>query len=225
MKINKPTISYAITACNEHLELNRLLKQLLLFLENDDEIIIQTDNQTVTDDVVSVISKYIKNNNIKYLEYPLNKDFAKFKNNLFKNCTKDYIFAIDADEYLTDLLLRSLKHFIIQYPDIECFVLPRKNIVYGITNEYATSQNWSLIDIDGEMINCWPDYQKRFFKNHIGIKLKNSVHESLNGHNIETFLPAFDDQNKPIFDYAILHLKSFEKQQQQNKFYETFYRK
>ena len=36
--------------------------------------------------------------NHKVVGFPLNKDFASFKNNLKSHCTKDYIFQIDADE-------------------------------------------------------------------------------------------------------------------------------
>ena len=37
------SISYAITACNEHVELDRLLTQLLSFIKNEDEIVVQMD--------------------------------------------------------------------------------------------------------------------------------------------------------------------------------------
>ena len=39
------------------------------------------------------------NIDIKVIEFALNKDFASFKNNLKDNCSGDYIFQIDSDEY------------------------------------------------------------------------------------------------------------------------------
>ena len=89
-----PSISYAITACNEYIELDRLLSQLVLDIRPEDEIVVQMD-LNATDEVAAVVKKY---NLIKYY-YSLDKDFASFKNNLSSLCTKDYIFQIDADEY------------------------------------------------------------------------------------------------------------------------------
>ena len=40
-----PSISYAITACNEHVELDRLLKQLTEHIRSEDEIVV-TDDET-----------------------------------------------------------------------------------------------------------------------------------------------------------------------------------
>ena len=68
-------ISFAITAHNEHVELDRLLKQLTSNIKSKDEIVVQLDT-TATDEVVSVIEKY---NLIKYY-FPLNNDFSTFKN-------------------------------------------------------------------------------------------------------------------------------------------------
>ena len=38
-----PSISYAITACNEHVELERLLEQLDNNIRDTDEVVIQLD--------------------------------------------------------------------------------------------------------------------------------------------------------------------------------------
>jgi len=87
-----PSISYAITAHNEHVELDRLLNQLTEHIRPEDEIVVQMDI-TATEEVKAVVNKY------KLMSYfhPLNNDFATFKNNLKGLCTKDYIFQIDAD--------------------------------------------------------------------------------------------------------------------------------
>jgi hypothetical protein len=52
-----PSISYAITACNEHVELERLLSQLTEHIRPEDEIVVQMDI-TATDEVKDVVNKY-----------------------------------------------------------------------------------------------------------------------------------------------------------------------
>ena len=49
-----PTISYAITAHNEHVELERLLNQLDSSIRDEDEIIVQLD-VTATEEVKKVV--------------------------------------------------------------------------------------------------------------------------------------------------------------------------
>ena len=51
------TISYAITACNEHVELERLLDQLNEHIRPEDQITVQLDT-TATDEVKKVAEKY-----------------------------------------------------------------------------------------------------------------------------------------------------------------------
>ncbi len=59
------TISYAITACNEHVELDRLLSQLSSSIRDEDEIVVQMDI-TATEEVKAVVNKYKL---INYLNY------------------------------------------------------------------------------------------------------------------------------------------------------------
>jgi len=93
------SISYCITACNEHAELERLISLLILRMKSQDEIVIQVDSSSVTKEVLEVIAKEQNmSSRIKLVKFPLNKDFATFKNNANYNCTKDFIFQIDADE-------------------------------------------------------------------------------------------------------------------------------
>ena len=98
-----PTISYAITACNEHEELKRLITQLETHIGLDDEIIIQIDTSATAAVRQLLANEFIKGvQNRTVIEFPLNKDFATFKNNIKNFCKKDYIIFIDADEYLNE---------------------------------------------------------------------------------------------------------------------------
>lgn len=222
-------ISYLIAAHNEHEELKQLLGQLLGLAEPSDEIIIQGDQGKVTDEVISVVRWAMKDNRVKYIEYPLKKDFASFKNNLIRQATGDYCFLIDADELIHPNLLINIKEILNGNLDIEMFILPRFNVVKGLTSDYAKSQGWNVMTMDivadefiqslgigntVELVNPF-DPQQRIWKNSPRIRYEGSVHERLTGYATET---RFDND----FNWMIYHIKSLHRQQKQNEFYEQF---
>jgi glycosyltransferase involved in cell wall biosynthesis len=92
-------ISYAIPVCNEHEELKRLLDFLVKHIREEDEIVVQCDEGNTTSEVYEVFKN---RSNIKVIEFALNGHFSNFKNNLKENCSGDWIFQIDADEYPDD---------------------------------------------------------------------------------------------------------------------------
>ena len=202
------SISYAITVCNEHAELNRLLSILSKYRQTDDEIIILTDDGNTTDDVVLELKKW---DNIKIYSHKLNMDFAVHKNYLFSKCTKDYIFNIDADEYPSKHLISNLHNILKDNPTIDLFIVPRHNTVAGVTDEFIQKYNWSVDHM--ERIN-WPDLQSRILKNVSHIKWDGKVHEHLNGYKSFSYLPM-------TADFALIHPKSFDKQKYQNEFYDN----
>jgi glycosyltransferase involved in cell wall biosynthesis len=195
-----PSISYAITACNEHIELARLLELLKNNIRPEDEIVIQLDIDNATKEVRTIANKYTM--------HPLNGDFATFKNHLKKFCTKDYIFQIDADEYLSEALLTFLPEILELNPEVELYAVPRINTVEGLTSEHINKWGWYLNE------NGWinyPDYQTRIFKNIPEIKWINKVHERLVGAKTTVSLPE---------GYDLIHPKTIEKQEKQNQLYE-----
>ena len=199
-------ISYAITAHNEAEELNRLLKQLVEGKELGDEILIQLDDKA-TDKVKFVVDSYP----VRSITFPLNNDFAAFKNNLKDNCTGDYIFFIDADEYLSEHLLKLLKQVLESNSQVDCYGVPRVNTVKGLTEEHIKKWGWIVKD---DKIN-WPDYQTRICKNVPHIKWAGKVHERLQGWQISSVFPA------DFEDWALYHPKTIERQEQQNNYYNT----
>lgn len=203
-----PSISYAITACNEHAELERLLDQLYPALGDIDEIVIQLDT-IATEEVKEVAFKYP---NITITAFPLMGDFAQFKNNLKKYCTKDYIFQIDADEYLSEHLLKLLSQILLANPDVDCFALPRVNTVRDLTQEHI--QKWGWVVDDKNRVN-WPDYQTRICKNIPEIQWVGKVHERLQGWKTSSHFP-FEFE-----DWALIHPKTIERQEKQNNYYNT----
>jgi glycosyltransferase involved in cell wall biosynthesis len=200
-----PSISYAITACNEHVELKRLLEQLDSNIRDIDEVVIQLDT-TATDEVKEVCYTYPA---FTLWEYSLNGDFASFKNHLKSKCTRDYIFQIDADEYLSEELLLSIAEILELNPEIDLYVIPRINTIEGLTQEHTQKWGW-WVNQNG-WIN-YPDYQFRIFKNIPEIYWINKVHERLIGTSTVVPLPE---------GYDLIHPKTIERQEKQNNFYNT----
>jgi glycosyltransferase involved in cell wall biosynthesis len=205
-------ISYAITVCNELDEITKLLNFLQLNIRKEDEIVIQYDESSVTSEVkeyISLMDMMHENHNV--IGFPLNKDFASFKNNLKSNCSGDYIFQIDADEMPDWYLMQYLPEILQFNPDNEVYLVPRVNTVDGLTQEHIKKWGWNVNDKG--WIN-WPDYQWRIWKNKPEIKWKNKVHEQLEG--FKTYAPIPADEK-----LALSHPKSIDRQERQNSYYDT----
>ena len=199
-------ISYAITACNEHVELDRLLEMLTNNIRPEDEIVVQMDI-SATDEVKAIVNKY------KLMNYfhPLNNDFATFKNNLSSLCTKEFIFQIDADEYPHPHLLASLPEILDYNYNVDVFLTPRINTVEGLTEQHIKQWGWNVNDKG--WVN-FPDYQWRIWKNSNKIKWINKVHERLDGFHEYSALPQLEE-------YCLFHPKDIKRQEKQNQFYST----
>lgn len=204
-------ISYAITVCNELEEITNLLNFLQLNIRPDDEILIQYDETSVTDEVkdyITLMDSMHKNH--KVIGFPLNKDFATFKNNLKSNCSGDYIFQIDADEIPNAALIEHLPTLIEQNP-VDVIFVPRVNIVQDITQEHIDKWRWNVNDKG--WVN-WPDYQLRIYKKTDDIEWGNKVHETLTGYDTFSNFPSEEV-------WSLYHYKQIDKQEKQNEFYET----
>ena len=205
-------ISYAIPVCNEWKEIKYLMDYLFKYKREQDEIVVQCDKGNTTPEVYGVLKHYSEfNMPYKLIEFPLNGDFAAFKNNLKDNCSGDYIFQIDADEYPEEYLMNTIEWLIKNNPGVDIFWVPRINTVHGLTQEHINKWGWNVCPKG--RVN-FPDYQCRILKNIKKIKWKNKVHEVLTGHKTESQLPANDE-------FCIHHPKTIERQEKQNKFYNT----
>ena len=202
-------ISYAIPVCNEWMQLEYLLSYLFKHKREQDEIVVQCDKGNTTPSVYQVLEEY--KDKIQIIEFPLNGDFASFKNNLKNNCSGDYVFQIDADEYPEEYLMSTIEWLIKNNPGTDVFWVPRINTVEGLTQEHIDKWGWR-VDNKGRV--NFPDYQCRILKNVKRIKWKNKVHETLTGHKTESQLPA----NK---EFCIYHPKDIKRQEKQNEFYST----
>jgi len=128
---------------------------------------------------------------------------------LKNHCSRDFIFQIDADEYLSEELILSLPQILEMNPDIELYAVPRINTVEGLTQDHIQQWRWHVNPNGG--VN-YPDYQTRILKNIPEIKWINKVHERLVG--AKTLVPLPEG-------YDLIHPKTIERQEKQNNFYNT----
>ena len=204
-------ISYAITVCNEFIEIQRLLGFLLENKRDQDEIVILYDSKNGTKEVEQVLDHY--NSITEYYtlhKSPFNNHFGDWKNLLTSLCTRDYIYQIDADEIISSYVLDNLPA-ILQYNNVDVLKVPRINTVEGLTQEHIQKWGWK-VDEKG-WIN-YPDFQWRIYKNDGKIKWKNKVHEILEGYKTISYLPTEEP-------WCLKHPKTIEKQEKQNSYYNT----
>ena len=204
-------ISYAITVCNELEEITNLLNFLQTNIKDDDEIVIQYDESTVTDDVLDYLKLMDKmHTNHKVIGFPLNKDFASFKNNLKSHCSKDYIFQIDADEIPHESLVEVINQVLDSNP-VDVIFVPRVNTVKGLTDSHIQKWGWQVNEAG--WVN-FPDYQTRIYKNTKDVMWMNKVHERITGYNTVSNFPAEEQ-------WSLYHHKEIDRQEKQNEFYGT----
>jgi glycosyltransferase involved in cell wall biosynthesis len=202
-------ISYAITVCNELKEIIELTNFLQGRIEEEDEIIIQYDTNGVTKEVSDFLTIFGDiNKQTKIVSFPLNKDFATFKNNLKKNCSGDYIFQIDADEIPTEYLMQNIKT-ILESNNVDIVFVPRVNTVNGLTEAHIQGWGWNVNEKG--WVN-FPDYQTRIYKNTNDVEWFGKVHERISGYNTFANFPAEER-------FSLYHHKQIERQEKQNNFY------
>jgi hypothetical protein len=207
-------ISYAITVCNEFVEIQRLITFLLKNKRSEDEIVVLVDmtKNEPTSELLGYLHRLSSSNYIHLSEQNFNNHFADWKNYLISICKGDYIFQIDADEVPNELLISHLPSLLELNPDNEVFLVPRVNTVSGLTDEHIAKWGWHVMA--NGWVN-WPDYQWRLWKNKPEIRWINKVHEKLDGFATFSHLPSDTEA------FCLYHPKTIEKQEKQNKYYDT----
>ena len=200
-------LSYAITVCNEFVEIQRLLPFLIEHKREEDEIVVLFDKQAGTAEVWSYLQKLP----IKVEAKSFRKHFADWKNYLTSMCEGDYIFQIDADEIPNLILMKHIPEVIKSNEGIDVVLVPRVNTVDGLTQDHIAKWRWNVNEKG--WVN-WPDYQWRIYRNSDDIKWVNKVHEKLEGFKQYAGLPAEEH-------YALHHPKDIERQEKQNAYYDT----
>ena len=216
MYSNKNTminITYAVTVCNELEEITKLVDFLKDKINKDDEILIQYDEDSATDAIknyLKIVSQ-LHNSNIKVIGFPLNKDFASYKNNLKNHAKGMFIFQIDADEIPSEYLMENIKDILEYNKDVDLFFVPRINTVKGLTKDHIKKWNWNVNDLG--WVN-FPDYQTRLYRRTSEIEWQGKVHERIVGYNTLSVLPQEEQ-------YCLYHPKQIERQEKQNAYYDT----
>jgi hypothetical protein len=206
-------VTYAITVCNEHEEIIKLINFLHPRIKKDDEILIQYDEDSVTQQVKDYLNviQQIHSSNVKVIGFPLNNDFASYKNNLKNHAKGIFIFQIDADEIPSDYMVENLSDFLLANNDVDLFFVPRINTVEGLTQEHIKKWGWQVNEHG--WVN-FPDYQTRLYRRTSDIEWEGKVHERIKGYNTLSVLPA-------DADYCLTHHKQIERQEKQNAYYDT----
>jgi len=203
-------ISYAITVHNELEELMKLLDFLNNNIREEDEIVIQYDEGGVTDEVMEFLKIKKQIHGYTVIGFPLNKDFASYKNNLKSNCKGDFIFQIDADEIPHEVMIQYLPQVLEDNP-VDIIFVPRVNTVDGLTQQHIDKWRWNVNEQG--WVN-WPDYQTRIYRNTEDVTWMNKVHEKITGYDTFSNFPAEEH-------WALYHPKKIDRQEKQNQFYET----
>lgn len=211
-------ISYAITVKDELAEITRLISFLEEHKRTQDEIVVLFDDAG-SDEVWKYLvykeTAFAIKSDSKY-HFTLSRgkfksDFGEWKNKLTKLCYGDYIFNIDADEIPNEYIIDNLHILLEQNPSVDMFVVPRINTVEGLTDQHIRQWGWR-VDEKG-WIN-FPDYQSRIYRRDSNIKWDGKVHETIIGTKTWATLPAEEH-------WCLYHPKTIEKQEKQNKFYDT----
>jgi hypothetical protein len=203
-------ISYAITVCNETIEIQRLLGFLLQHKRDQDEIVVLFDSKNGTSEVREILKHYAQLQWYSWHEADFQGHFADWKNYLTKLCTGDYIFQIDADELVDEYICRLLPQ-ILETNQVDVIRVPRINTVKGLTEKHIQQWGWNVNEKG--WVN-FPDYQWRIYRNVDSIKWQNKVHETLIGYKTISHLPT-------DAEFCLIHDKTIERQERQNNYYDT----
>jgi hypothetical protein len=145
------------------------------------------------------------------ISFPLNGDFASFKNNLKNHANGIFIFQIDADEMPTEYIVENLSDLLEFNKDVDLFFVPRVNTVNGLTQQHIQKWGWKVNEKG--WIN-FPDYQTRLYRRTSEIEWQGKVHERIVGYNTLSVLPQEEQ-------FCLYHHKQIERQEKQNAYYET----
>jgi glycosyltransferase involved in cell wall biosynthesis len=204
-------LSYAITACNEHEEIIRLVTQLLNYKEENSEIVVLLDTPKSSPEMIEYLELQANADKLTLIESEFTGDFAGWKNFLNSHCKGEWIFQLDADEFLEPDLIVNLEELVNANEDKELILVPRINTVENLTPEHIKKWNWGVNEKG--WVN-FPDVQTRIYKNKDTIGWVGKVHERIIGFESYTSFPLDEV-------YCIKHPKTIERQERQNDYYDT----
>lgn len=164
------SISYTITVKDELNDVKRLHHTLQMCKKPEDEIIavhLYHTHSEIEEPIHIEIKDYLLDNIDTYCNYKDENNIAHLKNYECHLSTKDYIFLLDANEYLTTQTLLLWNQVIKNQPDYDIFWTPRINIDDTLTTEEKENKYGMKLN-DRGWIN-WPDNQPRIIKKEAGL--------------------------------------------------------
>lgn len=203
-------ITFAITVCNELEEIKKLLPFLVENKRMEDEVVILYDEKNGNSEVLNFLLSYNVLPNVQtWRGFGFDGDFGEWKNKLNSYCKGDYIFQIDADEMLSEHLIKNISTILEMNPEVDLIFVPRVNTVDGLTESHIKQWGWRLDE------NNWvnfPDWQGRIYKN--GLNWYGRVHERIVGAKNVSTLPT-------DYLYCLIHHKDIKRQEKQNNYYNS----
>jgi len=204
-------ITYAVTVCNEFLEIQRLLNFLLKHKRSEDGVVVLYDSKNGDPEIESFLRNRSVNKSFAWHKAEFKNHFADWKNHLTSLCDGDYIFQIDADEIIDEYVCRLLPQVLEMNHGVDVMLVPRINTVEGMNQDHM--QQWGWVVNEHGWIN-FPDYQWRIYRNNSAIMWINRVHEQLTGYNTIAHLPTDKE-------WCLLHPKTIDRQIKQNNYYNS----
>ena len=205
-------ISYSILTHNETESIEKLLQSLITYKQPQDEIVV-LDDYSDDDKTNAILDYYSSAEGVIFEQRNLVGDYGTQKNYLKSMCSGDYSFNLDADEMVSHWFMKDI-HDILEGNEVDLIYVPRINTVEGLTEQHVRSWGWSINEKG--WIN-YPDWQGRIFRNRPNIRWEKPVHEQLTGFQTYAHLPQ---EQK----YSIVHPKTIERQELQNKKYSEILR-
>lgn len=202
-------ITYAVTVCNEFLEIQRLLNFLLANKRPQDGVVVLYDSKNGDPEIEAFLRARSVNKSFAWHKAEFQGHFADWKNKLTSFCSGDYIFQIDADEMIDEYVCRLLPQ-VLEANQVDVIRVPRINTVEGMNQDHMQQWGWAVNEHG--WIN-FPDYQWRVYRNTPEIRWENKVHEVLTGYKTIAHLPTEKE-------WCLLHPKNIERQIKQNMYYE-----
>ena len=182
-------------------------------LENkrpQDEIVVLYDSKNGDSKVLDFLLPYNKLPNVQTWRcFDWNNNFADWKNILNGYCTGDYIYQLDADEMISEYMVKNLSDILEMNREVDLIYVPRINTVDGLTEEHI--KKWGRVVNEKGLIN-WPDSQGRIYRKKMTWHGK--VHERIIGGQKFSSLPLDEE-------YCIQHHKTIQRQEKQNDYYGT----
>lgn len=137
-------ISFAITVCNELEEIKRLVPFLLEHKRIEDEIVILYDEKNGNSEILDFLLPYNIKPNVQTWRGSFNNNFAEWKNLLNSYCIGDYIVSIDADEMISEYMVKNLHQILEMNPMVDLIFVPRINTVSGIGLSHVDKWGWNI---------------------------------------------------------------------------------